>query len=222
MPIYEVVLRQNYANQECVNRWNYVLTGTPAAVQGSFALIAAFGAISLAAETIIGKVRSLQNQGVNFVDIEARDIYSDLDFYTRPFASSTNGQGLGEGMSPVMAYGFRTSRTRRDIRRATKRFVGAEEGNVAQAGVLTSGVLTVMEELADLMEEPLTYDDEGNTLTFVPAVCSKEEYTTPSGKKAYRYRANEALQLDFTATGFLWEVYDTIRTQNSRQYGRGR
>jgi hypothetical protein len=46
MPLYEVVLEQRYYNQQVVNRWNYVGSGTPASVTGSFALLSALGFIS--------------------------------------------------------------------------------------------------------------------------------------------------------------------------------
>lgn len=222
MPVYEVVLRQRYYNQETVNRWNYILTGTPAAVTGAFGLISAMGAISLSVGTLIAALRALQSDQVDFVDIEARNIYSTTDFYTRPFATSTNGQQSGEGMSPIQAYGFRTSRVRTDVRRGTKRFAGVSESLITSGGLLTETGLTAANALKDKMDDALSYDDEGNTLTYTPCVCGKEAYTTPSGKTAYRYYGTEASQLAHTASGVLWETYDTVRSQVSRQYGRGR
>lgn len=222
MAIYELVLRQRYFGVLTVNRWNYVMNGTPAAASGAFALISAVGAVSLAEASMIGRIRQLQAVGVNFVDIEARNIYSTTDFYTRPFATGVDGQNAGgNGLSPTVAYGFRTSRVRTDVRRATKRFVGVVENDSGDGGGLSTGSLALMEDIAGYMSDVLTYDDEGNTLSFSPAVCGKEAYTTPSGKTAYRYYNTEAGQLAMTALGSLWEVYDTTRTQVSRQYGRG-
>lgn len=223
MAIYEVVLRQNYYGQETVNRWNYVSTGTPAAVTGSFALISAMGAISLAAGSMIGLIRAIQNAQVNFIDIEARNIFSATDFYTRPFAVDTNGQETGgQPLSPTSAFGFRTNRVRTDVRRGTKRFVGMTDTQEESGGAIVAAIQTQMQGIANIMSDVLSYDDEGNTISFAPAICGKEEYTTPSGRKAYRYYGSEAAQLAKTATGILWEVYTTVRTQTSRQYGRGR
>lgn len=223
MAIYEVVLRQDYFGQECVNRFNYISTGTPAAVTGSFALIAALGAISLVNTTLIGQIRGLQNASVNFVDIEARNVYSATDFYTRPFAVDTNGQYItGAALSPTSAFGFRTNRVRTDVRRGTKRFVGVTDAQEDSGGVFTGGIQAAMQDIADKLSETLTYDDEGNTLSFAPCICGKDPYETPSGKTAYKYYPTEAAQLAKTASGIAWEVYTQVRTQTSRQYGRGR
>lgn len=223
MAIYELVLRQDYYGQQTVNRWNYILTGTPAAVTGAFALIDAVGAIELETDRLIGLIQALQNTAVNFVDIEARNIFSATDFYTRPFAVDVNGLfATGQTTSPVNAFGFRTNRVRTDVRRGTKRFVGMTDTQEEAGGVMNAGIQTQMQGIADKMSDAITYDDEGNTLTFTPCVCGKEEYTTPSGRKAYRYYGTEAEQLAHTASGVLWEAYTTVRTQTSRQYGRGR
>lgn len=222
MAIMELVLRQRYFGVEIVNRWNYVSGGTPAAASLSFALVSAVGAVALAADSMIGEIRALQSTAVDFVDIEARNVYSTTDFYTRPFGTGINGQNAGgEALSPVMAYGFRTNRVRTDVRRGTKRFVGVVENDTTSGGNLSAAALDQMNIILGLMSDILTYDDEGNTLSFSPAVCGKEAYTTPSGRTAYRYYATEAAQLAMTAQGILWEAYDTTRSQTSRQYGRG-
>lgn len=222
MAILELVLRQQYYNQDIVNRWNYVSAGTPAATTLSFALVQAFGGVTIGEGTILESIQDVQVAAVKFVDIEARVLYSDSDFYTRPFAANTTGADGGVGMSPTAAFGFRTNRVLLSVRRGTKRFVGVPEAAVGGGGVIETGTQAALQGIADAMSLPLTYDDEGNTLTFTPAVCGKDDYVTPSGKTAYKYFPNEATQLTHTAQGILWEVYDTLRTQNSRQYGRGR
>jgi hypothetical protein len=86
---------------------------------------------------------------------------------------------------------------------------------------MSAAALAQMAQLVTQMNAALTYDDEGNTLTFTPCISQKEEYTTPSGKKAYRYFSTELLQAPHNAVGIRWEAYTTQRTQNSRQYGKG-
>lgn len=223
MALMEVVLRTEYKNQECINRWNYVASGTPAATNYSFALVHAFGAVESIADSIIDRLFAIMNVDVNFIDIEARDVYSTTDFYTRPFATGVNGENAGSTpAAPFLAFGFRTNRVRTDIRRATKRFVGATEADMTNGGVIEAAMLTLLNGLASEMSSVLTYDDEGNTLSFSPAVAKKEKYTAPSGKDAYRYYTSEATQLDNLAVGVDWQPYETIRSQGSRQYGRGR
>jgi hypothetical protein len=71
----------------------------------------------------------------------------------------------------------------------------------------------------------ITYDDEGNTISFAPAIVGKEKYTPDPLKPdryAYRYYPTLAEQMEHVAQGFNWDVYNQVRTQVSRQYGRGR
>lgn len=227
MPLYEVVLEQQYYNQQVVNRWNYVGSGTPASVTGSFALLSALGFISttdlLPDSTVGGEIQRLQVGQVTFVQATARAIYIDADFYGNPFFSGTVGQTSisGEGLSPTSAFGFRSSRVVQSIGRGFKRFVGVSEGAVDGGGVMSSAALTQMGQLVTAMNAALTYDDEGNTLTFTPCIAQKEKYTTPLGNDAYRYYPTEILQAPHNAVGIRWEAYTTQRTQNSRQYGKG-
>jgi len=226
--LMEVTLFQTYFNQRCVNRWNYVASGTPAAVTLSFALAKAFGLLSvtttLPPSTFGGQLQVLQNAAVTFNSVIARSVYIDDDFYDNPFLAGTTGSasGSGDAMSPTSAYGFFSSRVKQSIGRGYKRFVGISEGQSDAGGVMSSGVLAVMELVAGYMNATLTYDDEGNTLSFIPCVVQKEKYVVPdSGKNAYRYYADQAVQLVHTAQGVDWSPYQTVRTQVSRQYGRG-
>lgn len=236
MPLMEVTLEQTYANQECVNRWNYMATGTPAAVSFSFALMFALGAIfdevavppGYPPSGLIRKIAAAQHSGVSFQTVTVKDVYSATDFYSTVFVNALVGEQTGEGLSPAMAFGFRTNRVRSDIRRATKRFVGAPEGQVGSLGVIVPAFVTShLVPLANAMTDALEYDDEGNILTFQPCVVKKERYDTetqlpdPDGN-AYRYYPDPEDQLALIALSVSWEPYEQIRTQVSRQYGRGR
>jgi hypothetical protein len=72
------------------------------------------------------------------------------------------------------------------------------------------------------MSATLTYDDEGNTLSFQPCVVGREWREGNTGKFAYRYYETESEQLENVATSVTWQPYSTVRTQVYRQYGRGR
>lgn len=224
MAIYELTLLQEFKGVRTVNRWNYVLTGVPAAVTGSFALTQAFGYMNtttLKPLTVLGFIQSCQHSDVKFLNLVVKNLYSSTDFYETPFIAGTAGTITGvEASPPFVSFGFRTNRVRTDVARGTKRFIGLIETWV-NAGELTAPGLTAMNTLAGEMNEALTYSDEGNTLTFSPAVCGKEEYTTPKGTRAYRYHATEEAQMAKTALGVVWQPYATARSQTSRQYGRG-
>lgn len=235
MPLFEVTLAGTYKNQQTINRWNYVGSGTPAAVIMSFALASAFGAVydevavppGYPSDTVLYKISGFTSNEWTWQSLTVVNLYSDSDFYQTPFVNPYGGGNSGEAMSPVMAYGFRTNQVLRSVRRATKRFPGVMEDRVDDGGVINNTQLATLNDAAAKMSEVLSYDDEGNTLSFTPAVCGKQRYnpTThlpdPAGT-AYRYYPTEAEQLTHTAQGVLWQAYDTVRSQVSRQYGRGR
>lgn len=225
MPIMEATLQYSYANQLCVNRWNYVSSGTPAAVSLSFALAHAmvggdFG--SPTAGSMIGAIRAELVGAVNFLDLAVRDVYSDLDFYTT--ALNFTGLTTGDGLAPFSSYGFRTNRIRADIGRGFKRFAGVPEMANGTAGAINSAYQPALETIAEEMSTVIGYDDEGNLINFTPAVVSKEKYHPPKNPTGWAYRyyeAGEAAQLEHIAIGVTWEPYLTLRSQTSRQIGRG-
>lgn len=227
--LYEVTLRGTYFNQEIINRWNYLSTGIPAAVSGSFALASAFGAIPdgvppvFPSNTILADIRQMTVSTMVWLacTVRAASDYDPVDFYEAQFGTGLTGNQPAQGMSPTQAFGFRTNVVRTDIRRATKRFAGVGEDVVDAGGIITSGGLGNMTTLANRMSAVLTYTDEGNSLSFSPCVVSKHLYTTPKGKKAYEYYETLAEQLTHLATGIQWQPYTQTRTQTSRQYGRG-
>lgn len=233
MAIFEVVLRQTYEGQECINRMNYVSSGTPASVSLSFALAWSLGAIHDAIAVppgypptkLMRRIAACQVNSVQFETLSVRNLYSDTDFYETPFVPLLTGTALGsDGMPPFNALGFYSTRIRQSVRRGTKRFVGVPEAVSTSGGQISSALLNgTIKDLANELSEVLNYDDEGNQITFTPAVCAKERYTVPaSGRNAYRYYATEAEQMSHTAVGVLWTPYTTVRSQTSRQYGRGR
>jgi len=227
--LYEVSVFTSYYGQSCLNRFNYLSTGTPAAVTGSFALISAMGGIpetltpgDFPGGTLMSQWQATVSNQVSFTAMSAKAIYDVNDFYELPYVPAPVGDQTGEALSPVMGFGMRTSRVRQDIRRGTKRFEGVPEAHVGGGGVLVSPGTTNIGTLATLMSGALSYDDEGNTLTFTPCVVSKQKYTvTESGREAYRYYPTEADQDDHIASGILWQPYPQVRSQTSRQYGRG-
>lgn len=235
MALYELVLQTRYREQVMVNRWNYVLTGTPASVTGSFALVSAVGGIydlvavppGYPTGTLLDAISYLMTPGAVFDQITAINVYDPLDFYQLPFVSPYAGKAAGDGLSPAMAIGYRSTQVRRDIARGTKRFTGTPEAYNQNGGVIDISDGSRPSDVAELMTEVLSYDDEGNTLSFAPCVVSKQEYDPnpdepEENHRAYRYYPTLAAQMAETAVGIIWQPYATLRTQVSRQYGRGR
>jgi hypothetical protein len=228
MAILELTSVQEYFGQLVINRLHYVSTGTPAAVTLSFALMSAAGFIppvgnpdSFPTDTLADAIRQLQSSALKYISTVTRDLYSVTDFYEVPYATAIVGGRTGAPASPAFAYGARSNRVRTDIRRGMKRFAGVTEEMMGDGGVLTTTAQGSLEFTCAALSDVLSYDDEGNTITFAPAILGLVEYTTPSGKRAYRIHPTVSAQLSNTATGVVWQGYDTVRTQVSRQYGRG-
>lgn len=228
--LYEAVLSYQYQGQQCINRWNYLSTGVPAAVSGSFGLAYALGFIlseppdpEAPAGTLLAELVAALPDEVVFesATVRAAADYDPEDFYEVLFPASFTGEDAGEAAAPFLAYGFRTNRVRTDISRGTKRFAGVVEGAMMNGGTLSSSAITLLNGWADIMSAVLEYTEDGESLSYTPCVVSKLEYTTPSGKRAYKYYSTLALQLDHLAVGVTWQPYQEVRSQVSRQYGRG-
>lgn len=224
--LFEITAGYTLNGVRCLNRWNYLGSGTPAAVTPSYALADAFGGVSVddlpPANTVMSALRTLLSTAVAFDDITVNNIYDLDDFYSTPMPY--NGVTTGNFLSPMTAYGFRTSRVTRAIGRGMKRFAGVSVGAIGNGGAIIGTGMTNAVALATRMGATLSYNDEGNTLTFVPVVVKKQEYTPDPAKperKAYRYYPTLEAQLEHIAQGFVWEVYPTVRGQQSRQYGNG-
>lgn len=222
--LLELTLYQTYYNQACLNRWNYVMSGTPAAASPTFALAYAMGFIpdgtppAWPTDALFYDLRVLQSTSVAYQEVRSINVYDTTDFYTLPFVTGVSGLNGGETNSPTVAYGFRSSQVDRAIRRGFKRFVGVSENYIQSGGELNSSGVGAANNVADSLAATLTYDDEGNTLTFTPCVVSKEKYIAPSGRDAYRYYPTLAEQMTHVAQGGGWAYYPNTRTQRSRQY----
>jgi len=226
--LYEVVLQQRYFNQICINRWNYVGEGVPAAISPSLALLNAMGFIPdggvYPTPSVFSRLRGLQMNVLTYLQVSARAIYDELDFFDTPFVQPAVGDFPNEGLAPFNAVGFFTNRVNQSIGRGYKRFAGVPEQFIGSGGVLVDTYLTAANQLAAEMSAVLTYDDSGNTLSFSPAIVQKEKYAVVGSdpvRYAYRYYTSPTTQTAHTVTGINWTPYPTVRSQTSRQYGRG-
>lgn len=226
MALYEITLGTTFANQLCVNRWNYETTSIPAAVTGSFALAYAFGGVAvegdLIVDSVVDRIQKLVVSGCNITDILVRNVYDPLDFYQTPILFL--GAVAGDSMPPFNAYGFRTNRTRLDIRRGFKRITGVAEG-AQNAGVISGTAVALADALATAMGQTLVYDDEGTDLSFAPVVVQKEKINLADvgepPRYTYRYYETLAEQSAHIMRSITWEKYASVRSQVSRQFNRG-
>ncbi len=222
--LMEVKVLQQYDSQSCITTFHYLGSGTPAAVTQSFGIVAAMGFI----DGIIPDVpdifenwREVVSSGLVITEVTAKVVYSVTDFYTLPLATGNAGNRGTEPKPSFEAYAFQTSRVRADIRRGNRRLVGVTAEGVGDYGDLSGIMQGYCDVLATNFGDILTYDDEGNTLSYAPVVVSKEPYITPSGATAYKYYDTEIEQADHLASGVLWIAKTNTTTQVSRKRGRG-
>lgn len=225
---YQVVLRADYMGQECLNTFDYYTGDIVTGHLGAFSLLTALGFIesgeplAYPSGKLFSSLFSIVSNIVHFNDVMCQALYDPLDFMEQPFNPFVGGgDSGGNGLSPVMAYGFNTSRVRLDVSRGHKRFVGVTENRVNDGGYIDASQIALLNTLAVKMGEAVTDSSSGAPITFKPVILGKEKYTTPRGKTAYRKYPTEVQQLAHTAQNIIWSPYNVVRTQNSRQYGRG-
>jgi len=220
--IYEVLVRQTYFSKNPINRLHFNMTGTPASVTGSFALMSALGFIDTGgvfdADTFFDTWRNAVVNDLGFREVQVAALYDVEDFYVRPFIVGVTGVQSGDAMTPVNAFGVRSARVRTDIQQGHKRFCGVSESLVGDGGYLIEAAMNGLQAICDVLNAPITYDDEGNTLTFTPVILKFQEYTTESGKSAYKKQNTLVAQEALMALGGVWSPMPTVRSQVSRQY----
>lgn len=229
MPLYEVVLEQEYAGQQVINKWNFESSEIPTGVSGAFKAVVACGFApdtgieAFGEDTLAGKLQALQASFVTFVQVIARNIFDPVDYYTYAFPSGTTGaNGSSQPMSPATSYSFATNRSRGDVARGQKRIVGVVEGNVNDLGLISSTALAVLQDFGDTMADIALAPTGGSAITYTPYVFGTFMYTEPPAKKAYRYYPDEVAQKAHNMRITQWTPKPQVRTQVSRQYGHGK
>jgi len=225
MALYEVTLRQSYYEQLCVNVFSYITLPGIGVTPNALELLTLMGFIpegdplAFPNDTLADAIFTIQSSAVNFLTVEARELYSVTDFYEAAYSPPIAGNlDTGDDLSPFVAFGFYTARVRTDIRRGFKRFVGVTEGVVDNGGLISAGLVSNLTDLTDRLSEELT----GASAVYSPCVISREKIVDPdTGKVTYQLYETEAEQEEHVANPLVWSYYDTVRSQTSRQYGRG-
>lgn len=224
--LYEVVLVGQLGGQEIVNRWNYQGSVNNVPSGDAFGLLSAMGLVPTGGAFVTGslaaKIAIISSNGLEWTQALCRSVFDPHDFIDLPFVPHASGLVSGDVEAGFVAFGCRSNRVRTDIGRGYKRFAGVNESAVNSFGALTSGVLSELQDVATAMGNVLTYTESSLTDTFTPVIVGRLKYTTPHGNTAYKYYANEATQAEHLAVGVTWEAYDHVRSQVSRQIGKGK
>lgn len=233
--IMEVTVQGRLFNQETMNVFNYHYDGVASDPGGLASLLLNglgwplwdVGSGSYPDTSVAEAWRLAVNGQFTFELITVRNVYSRTDFVEWLFpiagAARTGAEG-GEATSPALTYAFKSSKALADIKRGARRIAGASEPRIEAGGVISVAGLALLNELASTFSSALpAFGDQ-----FVSCICKKEKLPvlnpdgTPKGRFKYEYFTDIEEQLDNTAFPISWGAVSTIRTQTSRQYGRGR
>lgn len=115
-------------------------------------------------------------------------------------------------MPRFVAWGFKSERTRADIRAGFKRFGVLSEGDTV--GDAPSGsMLLILDAFADKMSAVLEVSDGIDDYTATPVIVKRIAYETPEGNTAYRLPESPTEYQYMTCN---W-AFQSITTQNSRK-----
>lgn len=224
MALYEVTVRGSLYGQSVINVFSYSVTTGVIVTPSASELLNLMGFVpvgdpaELPAGTLFAAWRALVSVDVNFLSVEARELYSLTDFFEVAYSPAEVGGQANSAFSPFVAFGVFSNRVRTDIRRGFKRFAGVTEAQVDAGGDLEAGAVTALALVASKMSLVLS----GATADYSPSVISREKVIDPvTGKVTYQLYADPVEQFEHTARGVTYAGYDTVRSQTSRQYGRG-
>ena len=225
--LYEVTLIAEYAGQQIVNRWNYLGTGDDVPSKPAFGLASALGAAEtgtvFADGSLFKSLTTFQLSTLVYHQCLVRAVYVPVDFVDIPFPTGKPGAVvLTDGFSPFVAIGFRTNRVRTDIGRGYKRFAGISKSSTDDAGVIGSTLLANLAAIATQMGTILTFTEGSLTVNFAPVIVGKQNGKDEEPPFGYRYYPTEAQQAEHLASGVAFEPYTRVRSQVSRQYGKGK
>lgn len=129
--------------------------------------------------------------------------------------SNINLVGLraGTAMPKFVAWGFKSQRTRADIRAGFKRFGRISESDTA-GDVPNGTALGLLNTLAGTLQTNLNPSDGVSSFIARPVIVKRIKYTSPSGNPAYRL-PNDPLEYEYSVAD-NWG-FDEITTQNSRK-----
>jgi hypothetical protein len=208
--------------QQCICRWDYFV---PTSMIGATAveLLTLLGFVptgdpaTFTADSVALAVQTLCSDDLSFLEVQVEELYTPTDFYTAAFSPAVHGIE-GAGIASITdAFGFYSARIRTDIKRSFKRIPAVPADAYLGGSVFTETYVGLLTDLATKMSVQL----EGVSATYSPATFQFQFYTTPAGNPAYKKYVDPEEQADHVAYPLVWTPYETVRTQVSRQIGRG-
>lgn len=196
--IVRLTVRQEYDSQECLNVFYYEMNELSAWVGTAAELAEEFWI------TVQENWRTLVSTAVTFDRVVIENLDGTLDFGEYVIEGAQRaGEFSGIPTSSFACFAIQLNRTNRLVRPGSKRLVGVTEEHIANYGVLTPGILTHLQLVAD---DFATDVQSGIVTVMNPVIVG-----FPNINRAERV----AVPID-TAT-----AKTIISTQNTRKRGSG-
>lgn len=123
------------------------------------------------------------------------------------------GARPGNSAPRFVSWGFKSERTRADIRAGFKRVGEISETDI-NGDVPTLAMLTILEGFAANLSAELEVSDGVSAFSAIPVVVKRVKYITPEGRDAYRL-PNDPSEYAFSfATNWTFQA---VTSQNSRK-----
>lgn len=230
MKLMELVLQANTPTGLWINKYNLLNNSLSESTNAALNVIESLGYDSgtpttVVANSVLDRYLEMTFTAFEFTQFYCRDIYNVNDF-AQVSVSGTGWQGTRAASAyeaPFVAAKIKSTRTRQDIKAGYKALPPMIDGDMTSAtGALATTYITLMTALCTALSNG-TSPFVGVTQAFFGwCIVGKEEYTTPSGKKAYRYYEDPAVQATHLTGPVTWAPIERATSQNTRKFGRGR
>lgn len=138
---------------------------------------------SVSAETPLVNIMSAE---CSYRRLYVINLFEPTDFYDWTFTDPIDGAVGGEFASNLLAWSFRSNRTRRDIRRGFKRFPGVAETQL-EGNSITAAAEEAAENIATQLGETIQYSVYApDSALFAPVVVKRIKEISTEGEITYR------------------------------------
>lgn len=229
MKLMELIIQGEQSTGMFINKYNLLNNSLSTATNASLNIIEALGwdsgvPAAPVANSVFARYLAAASSDFRLTTVYCRDVYSVTDF-AQVNLPTTGWAGTRAGLAEpnFVVAKLRSSRTRQDIKAGYKALPALIDTDISSAvGTLNGAYVTLAAALATALSDGVSPFVGPLQAFFGWAIVQKEEYETPSGKKAYRYYADPVEQADHIASPVTWTVQPRSTTQNTRKYGRGR
>lgn len=231
--LLEVVIKGTANGEMYINRLNFVASQAGITDSTSYFLLLSLGYLGITTAptngSVLDELLTCNSGTFQMTELVARNIFAVSDFITLP-VGPTNYVGLNSGGSYYSNFSvqkLRSNLRRQDIGRGFLALDRPKESDVDDSGNLGATALGKLTALGIAIASVPAFTDDGENISWTSCVVGKEKYrTNPDSTKdptyAYRYYEDKDEQFEHLANGVQWSPMPKVRSQVSRQYGKGR